>query len=218
MKPGNPGATPTMTRALVYAFIAQNIGLVLSSILRLDLYVSTFALTYWRVAAFIWMALVATGLILILIRISTGRSNRWLVSGNLAALMATLYLSCFVNFAGLIGNWNVTHAETARLDAWYLASLGRHALPAMLILQASDQPLEHNARTNLDDCIGILTAALAERQSSWRTLSLRDLRLRRTLAKWNETKPAGNRQSATIPLDTPQSDIPERITEQPRAR
>jgi hypothetical protein len=218
MKPGNPGATPAMTRVLVYAFIAQNIGLVLSSILRLDLYVNAFALTYWRVAAFIWMALVATGLILILIRISTGRSNRWLVSGNLAALMATLYLSCFVNFAGLIGNWNVTHAETVRIDPWYLASLGRHALPAMLTLQASHQPLEQNASTNLDDCIDILTAELVERQSSWRTLTLRDHRLRLTLAKWNATKPAGNRQSAIMPLDTPQPDMPERITSQPQAR
>ena len=35
--------------------------LVISSILRLDLYVQTYLLTYWRIAAFIWMLLVAAG-------------------------------------------------------------------------------------------------------------------------------------------------------------
>ena len=41
----------------------------MSSILRLDLYVATYLLTYWRVAAFIWMLIVAIGLVLIVVRI-----------------------------------------------------------------------------------------------------------------------------------------------------
>ena len=36
---------------------------MISSILRLDLYVGIYSLTYWRVAAFIWMGLVAVGLV-----------------------------------------------------------------------------------------------------------------------------------------------------------
>ena len=53
--------------------------LVISSILRLDLYVGIYALTYWRVAAFIWMGLVAVGLVLIIARIALGKSNKWLL-------------------------------------------------------------------------------------------------------------------------------------------
>ena len=50
----------------------------MSSIFRLDLYVGIYALTYWRVAAFIWMGLVAVGLVLIIARIALGKSNGWL--------------------------------------------------------------------------------------------------------------------------------------------
>ena len=49
-----------MIRPLVLIFIAQNILLVISSIFRLDLYVAQYSLTYWRLAAFIWMGLVAS--------------------------------------------------------------------------------------------------------------------------------------------------------------
>ena len=59
MKPGGPAEQSRVIRPLVYLWVAQNVLLVASSILRLDLYVQIYLLTYWRVAAFIWMLLVA---------------------------------------------------------------------------------------------------------------------------------------------------------------
>jgi len=70
---------------------------VLSSILRLDLYVQIYLLTWWRAAAFIWMVLVAFGLVLIVARIILNRSNAWLVRANLITLTATLYICSLVN-------------------------------------------------------------------------------------------------------------------------
>ena len=78
MRPGSATSNDGLIRWLVYLWVAQNIVLVISSILRLDLYVGIYALTYWRVAAFIWMGLVAAGLVLIIARIAGGKSNRWL--------------------------------------------------------------------------------------------------------------------------------------------
>ncbi len=60
MRQGGPEREVKAIRPLVYLFVAQNLLLVASSILRLDLYVQIYLLTYWRVAAFIWMLLVAT--------------------------------------------------------------------------------------------------------------------------------------------------------------
>ena len=91
-------------------WVAQNIALVISSILRLDLYVGIYALTYWRIAAFVWMGLVAAGLALIIARIALGKSNEWLLSANLLTLSATLYACCYINFAALIANYNVDHS------------------------------------------------------------------------------------------------------------
>ena len=44
--------------------------------LRLDLYGDTYSLTEWRCAAFVWMLLVATGLVLIIARIALGSFQR----------------------------------------------------------------------------------------------------------------------------------------------
>ncbi|MGC0390083.1 hypothetical protein ABIF91_002445 [Bradyrhizobium sp. USDA 241] len=68
MRPGGPAEKSKVIRPLVYLWIGQNVLLVASSILRLDLYVDIYMLTYWRIAAFIWMGLVALGLVLIVTR------------------------------------------------------------------------------------------------------------------------------------------------------
>ncbi|TGT34937.1 DUF4153 domain-containing protein, partial [Mesorhizobium sp. M8A.F.Ca.ET.167.01.1.1] len=97
--------------------------------LRLDLYVGVYALTYLRVAAFVWMGLVAAGLAFIIARIALTKSGEWLLSANLLTLSATLYACCFVNFAALIANYNVDHSremtgQGVPLDGWYVRDLG----------------------------------------------------------------------------------------------
>ncbi|TIT60144.1 MAG: DUF4173 domain-containing protein, partial [Mesorhizobium sp.] len=136
LRPGSETSADPLIRGLVYAWVAQNIMLVVSSILRLDLYVGIYALTYWRVAAFVWMGLVAAGLALIIARIALGKSSEWLLSANLLTLSLALYACCFINFAALIANYNVDHSlemtgQGIPLDAWYLRSLGPGAFPAL---------------------------------------------------------------------------------------
>ena len=60
--------------------------LVVSSMLRLDRYVEIYLLTGWRIAALVWMLLVAIGLVLIVARIVLKQSNGWLVRMNLIGL------------------------------------------------------------------------------------------------------------------------------------
>jgi hypothetical protein len=136
LKPGSDTERSRPIRLLVFAWIAQNVLLVSSSILRLDLYVEVYSLSYWRLAAIIWMGLVAAGLLLIIARIALGRSNRWLVGMNVAALAVTLYAVNLVNLPAVIANYNVEHSREisgkgSPLDAYYLLSLGPHALPAI---------------------------------------------------------------------------------------
>ena len=136
MRPGTEAERSPLIRNLVYLFVAQNVGLVVSSILRLNLYVEVLSLTYWRIAAFIWMGLVAAGLLLIVLRIVLRRSNSWLIGMNLVSLAATLYVCAFVNFPALIADYNVTHSREISgkgqsLDFGYVLSLGSHAIPAL---------------------------------------------------------------------------------------
>ncbi|RUU28791.1 DUF4173 domain-containing protein [Mesorhizobium sp. M6A.T.Ca.TU.002.02.2.1] len=189
LRPGSTTSGDPLIRRLVYIWVAQNIMLVVSSILRLDLYIGIYALTYWRIAAFVWMGLVAAGLALIIARIALEKSNEWLLSANLLTLSMTLYACCFINFAALIANYNVEHSfemtgQGTELDFWYLRSLGPDAWPAL------DRFLEHQGKTNaasvssyreLARLLGQDEAHYRARQENWRAWSFRDWRLLRTL-------------------------------------
>jgi hypothetical protein len=136
MRPGSEMERSPLFRPLVFLFVGQNVLLVISSILRLDLYVQVYALSYWRVAAFIWMLLVAAGLVLIIARIALGRSNSWLTLMNLGAVALALYACCFINFPALIADYNVTHSRDMKgsgieVDFGYLIGLGPQAIPAI---------------------------------------------------------------------------------------
>lgn len=169
-------------RLLIYAWTVQNLLLSVSSVLRLAAYVEVYSLTYWRVAAFIWMGLVAAGLVSIVARMTLQRSNRWLLDANLAVLAATLYACAFINFPSLVGSYNVMHSrelthQGVNLDTNYLASLGPHALPAIdcFIASGFGGRLPDGSRASL-------AAALTDQLTSWRTWSFRSWRVARRIA------------------------------------
>lgn len=140
LKPGSATENMLSIRVLVYAWVGQNVFLVCSSILRLMGYVQQYSLTWLRVEAFIWMGLVALGLVLIVARIYLQKSNRWLINCNAAALYATLYICCFVNFGGMIAEYNLDGCNrkwdsgyNSLCDIQYLSrEVGVEALPALL--------------------------------------------------------------------------------------
>ena len=136
MHRGGAGERSVLIRRLVYLFVAQNIWLVISSILRLKLYVEVYTLSELRIAAGIWMGLVAVGLVLIVVRIALNRTNMWLVTANLLALALTLYATIWVNFPSLIATYNVQHSREVTgqgvpLDMYYVNDLGAETVPAI---------------------------------------------------------------------------------------
>lgn len=183
LRPGRESERDPVIRRLVYLWVAQNVMLVMSSIFRLDLYVGVYALTYWRIAAFLWMALVAVGLVLIVARIRFGKSSEWLASANLLTLSALLYACCFINFAALIAGWNIDHSreisgQGIALDSGYVVRLGPQALPAMDRFAHS---LPAFCYGGADSCFSGWRSeherALRERMSNWRGWTFRNWRL-----------------------------------------
>jgi hypothetical protein len=191
MRPGVRAEHSRVIRPLVYIWVAQNVLMVVSSILRLDLYVQIYLLTGWRVAAFIWMMLVAVGLLLIVARIALNRSNDWLVRANLVTLTVTLYLCSLVNFDPIIADYNVSHSREANgkgvsIDMNYLFALGPQALPAI------DRAI---ALRNFDPTLvsrrGCLVKQHEKQMASWRSLDFRSWRLQRALDAQPKNMPAG---------------------------
>jgi hypothetical protein len=183
MRPGGPAEHSRLIRPLVLVWTGQNVLLVISSILRLDLYVVAYSLTYLRLAAFIWMGLVAAGLLLMLIQIIMRKPNSWLVTANAATLALVLYGCCFINAPWVVASYNVEHCREVggtgpNLDLKYLASLGPQALPAL--------------EAHTMEFLGIFPYSLAYRMSpdrddfarwpNWRAWSFRAWRLERYFA------------------------------------
>ncbi|MGQ0686446.1 DUF4153 domain-containing protein [Bradyrhizobium sp.] len=181
MRPGGPAEQSKVIRPLVYLWVAQNVMLVISSILRLDLYVQTYLLTYWRIAAFIWMLLVATGLVLIVARIALQRGNAWLIRLNLIAALSTLYACSLTNFAAIISDYNVSHSREMTgkgvdADINYLLSLGPQAVPGI-----NKMPRIHEGELTLVSRRDSLVDRFQRETASWRAWGLRDWRLKRYL-------------------------------------
>jgi hypothetical protein len=213
MRPGGAGENNKTIRWLVYAWIAQNIMLCISSLLRLDLYVDVYSLTELRIAAGIWMALVAVGLALILARIALRRNNTWLVATNCAALLATLYACAFIDFSALIADFNVSHSaemggEGEELDLVYLQQLGATALPALdrFIAGRIDNPLLPPDSGNSNDFYNVAPLFRTEmvqtfyaRDTDWRAWSFRNWRLEQYLsASPIDVSPANDDNSGTV--------------------
>lgn len=178
-QPGRETAGSRLVRRLVGLWIAQNVLLVVSSILRLHLYVAAYSLTGLRVAAFIWMALVGAGLVLVLVRMLSNRSNAWLLRTNACTVAATLYICCFVNFPSVIATYDVLNCKAlagqgAFLDVYYIESLGPQAIPALDIYMRRG-PRNDLVRETRD---GLRTDFLT-RPDDWRGWTYWDWRLER---------------------------------------
>ena len=152
LRPGSETARSDGIRMLVTLWIAQNIFLVVSSMLRTIDYVEAYSLTRLRVAALAWMALVAFGLAAICWRTLHGRSAAWLINVNMGAAGLVLTAGCFVDLGALAAQWNVEHAREvggagAALDLCYLDQLGSSAvLPLIALESRRDLPIAFRER------------------------------------------------------------------------
>jgi hypothetical protein len=160
-------------RALLFLWLGQNLLLMLSSLLRLDLYVDAYGLTRLRLAAAIWMGLVFVGLCLTAWQIARQRPNGWLLQANAVLLAAVLYACCFVNGSNLIASVSLDRAAAgAVLDMRYLCRLGPDAAPAL----TGAVWAEKHAR-----CRDALGEAAARREAAWREWGFRSWRIARYL-------------------------------------
>jgi hypothetical protein len=172
-------------RRLVYLWLAQNVLLVVSSAWRLWLYVGAYSLTRWRVAAAVWMFLVALGLVWIAVRIAANRSNRWLVNINALTLAIVLFLCALAGADARIARFNVRHCEEVlgvghpACDIGYLRTLGWESIPALRWLITA-QP-GHANRPIWEGSLRHLAGRLRANAAEWRGWSWRRARLLESL-------------------------------------
>ncbi|MFK7940111.1 MAG: DUF4173 domain-containing protein [Roseovarius sp.] len=164
-------ALDPMMRAALMFWLGQTVLLVISSLMRLELYIEAFGLTRLRLAAGIWMMVVATGLGLTLWQVLRHHSAAWLLKRCAILGMVTLYAAMFLSFDRTIARYNLTH-DVAQ-DPAYICTLGPAALPEI----RSHAPA-------LCDYYAQMRAPLTD---DWREWGFRDWRVLRSLAALNTT-------------------------------
>ena len=135
-RPGGIAQRSRLAVWLVIIWIAQNILLVISAAWRLQAYVEVYTLTRLRVAAAVWMLMVAGCLALLLWRIARSRDNAWLTGWAMGWGIAVLWVCSFLPFDPMIADYNVRNCQelggkAGPIDIAYLEQLGTDALPAI---------------------------------------------------------------------------------------
>ena len=179
LRPGTPTGESPLVRRLVYVWIAQNLVLVASTMLRTLNYIEGYSLTRLRIAALVWMALVAIGLVLICIRLWRRKSGPWLINANLAAALVALSACSAVDLGAAAARWNVRHAREVggagvRLDLCYLNRLGPSALLPLIELES--RPIGPRFRGRVSWTRNLIMDRLATSQGDWHGWTFRNAR------------------------------------------
>lgn len=179
LRPGSASAASRPVRILVTGWVAQNLFLVASTAYRTWDYVEAYSLTNTRIAALLWMVLVAVGLALILWRLLRAKSSSWLLNANVAAVAGVLAGCSVVDLSAVSAAWNVRHAREVggkgvALDLCYMGSLGGAA--GVSLAELERRPLPAELRERVVWKRAQLHFLLAHRQSSWRSWTWRDAR------------------------------------------
>jgi hypothetical protein len=179
LAPGSASSRNRAIRGLVVLWIAQNLFLVASTALRTVDYIEVYSLTRLRIAALLWMALVAVGLVLIGWRMLRAKSASWLINANVLAAGAVLTFATVVDLGEVAAAWNVRHAAEAGgrgtpLDLCYLNQLGESALVPVARLEQG--PLDPEFQDRITWLRARLTAETEARQANWRAWTWRGAR------------------------------------------
>lgn len=179
LRPGTPTAASPLARWLVVGWVAQNVLLVASSALRTVDYVTALGLTEWRLAALAWMALVALGLVLIVVRLVAGYSGRWLINASALAALAVLMVGSVVDLSAAAATYNVAHAseaggDGAPLDLCYLTWSGDSSVLPLIVLEA--RPLSSALRQQVVRLRADAVSSLRQDQADWRGWTWRGAR------------------------------------------
>lgn len=112
-----------------YAWILQNLVLVISVCIRDYYYIAKDGLAYKRIGVLFFLLMVLIGLITVLIKIAGKKTNYYLLRVNAWAGIIILVLSTTIHWDEFIADYNISRHESTKLDVPFLLSLSDKALP-----------------------------------------------------------------------------------------
>lgn len=171
----------TRLKTLGLLLILQDLFLLSSVALRLNLYIEAYQLSLLRVGVLLFLCLVAIGFIFLTRYLLQAKTFGWLFWCNAAVTFCMFFVLQIVDLKAVVASYNVNaweHDQKQTLDLDYLKELGPSAWPALLKLSRNtvDSAKAANAEQILNQEWKEATAR-AETQS-WKSLQLHENSLR----------------------------------------
>jgi hypothetical protein len=111
-------------RWLAYAWLLQNLIMVLSTAFRNKMYIDEALLTYKRIGVYYWLGMAAVGLLSTVHKIAARKTWWYMFRLNTYTAFAVLVLSAGLDWDRFITRYNISHVPTLySLDKRYLLSL-----------------------------------------------------------------------------------------------
>jgi Leucine-rich repeat (LRR) protein len=117
----NFSTTGRTIKILAYIWVLQNAFMIISTVMRNQLYINEFSLTYKRIGVYVYLALSLIGLFTTLIKIASAKSNWYLFRSNSWLFYGVLVISCAINWDRMITDFNLKNSKS--LDLNYLTNL-----------------------------------------------------------------------------------------------
>lgn len=156
-----------------YAWIVQNVILVSSVLLRDYYYILKHGLAYKRIGVLFFLLMVLVGLVTVLLKIWSRKTNYFLFRVNAWAAIVVLVLATTVHWDEFIAGYNLKRKDTVELDVSFLLSLSDKALPlldtSIVALQNKENSLRQ-VNTNdasVNDCRNCYIEQLKKREAAF---------------------------------------------------
>lgn len=153
-----------------YAWIVQNIILVISVFIRDYHYIIQFGLAYKRIGVLFFLSMVLVGLVTVFIKIQYKKTGYYLLRVNAWAALVLLVFGSMVNWDVYITKYNIAHRTTAPLNLPYLLTFSDKNLPVLednrQLLREREKEL-NNTNIKLARCTDCIDAILDSRKNNY---------------------------------------------------
>ena len=164
----------TIVRTLALFWLCQNLVMIAMTAFRNQIYIEEYALTYRRIGVYVWLWVIAFGVVTTIYKVWKKKNNFFLYRINgLSMLFVVLFLAAF-NWDIIIINYNVK--KSAEVDFKYLKNMNDNAIPILVQAVNDKIPDTLTAKNDIytifkDEWIDYLAYRKNEYMIKWETKS-----------------------------------------------
>ncbi|WKN44771.1 DUF4153 domain-containing protein [Tunicatimonas pelagia] len=160
-------------KLVAYAWVAQNVFLVLATAYKNSLYIDAYGLTQKRIGVYVYLLMTLVGLFFTYVKVREIRTNAFLLRYTSWAFYAILAGLTLFNWPRFITKYNLTNLPAEQIDFQYLSYISDHNLD--LLQDALVNPNYHIAASTRENIMNEISHfRYTESWQDWRSWNYAD--------------------------------------------